>query len=588
MGVPFFASYLIKKYGAKKFYSKLNAIKVKEYFAKYKAYSLSLDLNGVIHNVAARVYHYGDHELKSEQEKKSFEHKSNDQLELELFQGIADEINKHCELIQPCSTLTIAVDGPACVSKQYQQRQRRFKAKSVVLEKNTPEHYTRYACITSSTPGKFDSNCITPGTPFMERLNVYLQNWIQQSHKSNKSPLPDCVIYSGHRSPGEGEHKISKYLREMAENKNLVNYGTNVVVGLDADLIMLGMLSPMQNYTLFREDKFGNGATYDIFDIKVLRDIIAKEYGSINDFVLLTFLAGNDFLPSFPSINIKNGDLTNLLNVYVKTKLKLTDNNAGIDWNAFALFLEALKEEEKRLLINQYYKGWKHDDDATDERNYRPYPFPPTIFAVNNDDIDMKTFEKEYYDRALGLKNLKEPITGSLLTDVKKAMTEEWISSMAWVFKYYHEGSDGVNTDWAYHFNYPPLISDIVDVLKEGSFNTWPAIGLRSPVIKPYEQLISVLPPASKGLLPVSLQPLLSPNSEIGDMFPTIFLADLSNKIKDHEAVALLPYIEPDRARKALENVKLTPEEEKCNTFEFDKHYKIYSLSERKGCQRLA
>lgn len=59
---------------------------------------------------------------------------------------------------------------------------------------------------TSATSYDFDSNCITPGTEFMERLSLQLQFFVEK--KINEDPLWRGieVIISGADVPGEGEH----------------------------------------------------------------------------------------------------------------------------------------------------------------------------------------------------------------------------------------------------------------------------------------------------------------------------------------------------------------------------------------------
>ena len=101
----------------------------------------------------------------------------------------------------------IAIDGPAPKGKMMQQRVRRLKS---VLEEKI-----------------WDTNAITPGTTFMNRLNDELHK-VYDSHKN--------VVLSDSCEPGEGEHKIFKYIRDT-------NCDYNVVYGLDADLIMLSLIT---------------------------------------------------------------------------------------------------------------------------------------------------------------------------------------------------------------------------------------------------------------------------------------------------------------------------------------------------------
>ena len=62
----------------------------------------------------------------------------------------------------------------------------------------------------------------------MENLEKYINKNLQLNIK---------WILDSSNNPGEGEHKLYNYIK----NKKLNN---NVIYGLDADLIMLGSLSP--------------------------------------------------------------------------------------------------------------------------------------------------------------------------------------------------------------------------------------------------------------------------------------------------------------------------------------------------------
>ena len=115
---------------------------------------------------------------------------------------------------------------------------------------------------------RFDSpDCLSPnthlkcyqlGTPFMVRLSSQLRYFVNKKITEDSNWRGVEVVLSGHEVPGEGEHKIMEYIRL---SKAQPDYNPNVrhcLYGLDADLIMLGLLSHDPHFCLLREEvKFG-------------------------------------------------------------------------------------------------------------------------------------------------------------------------------------------------------------------------------------------------------------------------------------------------------------------------------------------
>ncbi|XP_060584982.1 5'-3' exoribonuclease 1-like, partial [Ruditapes philippinarum] len=85
---------------------------------------------------------------------------------------------------------------------------------------------------------------------------------------------------------------------------------------------------------------------------------------------------------------------------------------------------------------------------------------------------------------------------------------------------------------------------------------------------KPFEQLMAVLPAASKDLLPLPYQKLMiNDTSPVIDFYPLQFDTDLNGKQQDWEAVVLIPFIDENRLLTAIRSVEhlLTDEEKARN-----------------------
>ena len=106
------------------------------------------------------------------------------------------------------------------------------------------------------TEQRFDSNCITPGTEFMVKLQKQLEYFV--SMKVSTDPLwqKTQVILSGHQVPGEGEHKIMEFIRHQKSQPDYNVDTRHCLYGLDADLMMLGLCSHEPYFSLLREEVY--------------------------------------------------------------------------------------------------------------------------------------------------------------------------------------------------------------------------------------------------------------------------------------------------------------------------------------------
>merc|ERR1712168_1540150 len=119
-------------------------------------------------------------------------------------------------IVRPRKLLYVAIGGVAPRAKMNQQRSRRFRAaKESQISHETKsllkkELLDRGIRLPGPDPKKmrFDSNCITPGTPFMDKLATCLRYYIYDRLTNDPGWKNIKVILSDASVPGEGEHKI--------------------------------------------------------------------------------------------------------------------------------------------------------------------------------------------------------------------------------------------------------------------------------------------------------------------------------------------------------------------------------------------
>ncbi|CAI4213767.1 unnamed protein product [Parascedosporium putredinis] len=263
---------------------------------------LYLDMNGIIHNCTH----------KDAGEDVSFR-LSEEEMFIRIFNYIEHLFGK----IKPKQLFYMAIDGVAPRAKMNQQRARRFRT-ALDNEKARDKAIAEGVELPKEPP--FDSNCITPGTEFMAKLTQQLRYFIAKK-VSEDSDWQGCeVVLSGHEVPGEGEHKIMEYIRNAKAQHDYSPDIRHCLYGLDADLIMLGLLSHDPHFCLLREEvTFGRASKSKSKELEhqnfYLLHLCIRV---IDDFILMAFFVGNDFLPNLPWLHINEGALAYMFRIYKK------------------------------------------------------------------------------------------------------------------------------------------------------------------------------------------------------------------------------------------------------------------------------
>lgn len=130
--------------------------------------NLYLDMNGIVHPCCHP------------------EHRPAPRNEDEMMVAIFEYIDRLMVICRPRRLLYMAIDGVAPRAKMNQQRSRRFRSSKEGEEKIRDMSRIRAELEAQGVPlpppkadtEHFDSNCITPGTPFMRRLAESLRYYI--------------------------------------------------------------------------------------------------------------------------------------------------------------------------------------------------------------------------------------------------------------------------------------------------------------------------------------------------------------------------------------------------------------------------
>lgn len=415
--------------------------------------SMWIDANAVVYRAAAFVCGYDDASTEADYNAafRMTEEDRNDAIIAKTVSLIQDMLVTY----KPTKLVCVAIDGVVPLAKQDQQRRRRYLA---VKERarGVPPGARRQ----ESAKLLFDTTIVTPGTPFMDKLDLAFQQTLPSLDVLNRDY---DLIYSSYREPGEGEHKIMSFLREGLVSKN----GTHVIVSADSDMVILASSLDMKRLYVYRDMQ----GTW--FSSSPFRYYLQTNWGlgSTMDFLLLVQLVGNDFLPPQASM------MPSAQNVLV-TRVETTTADQGAGFvtleEAYTRVVSSrriVEDEEVSWPILKKVLGLLAEDDY--ERLYAAHGnYDPTdarwsreVFPQNVKLSEMSREERQrrysmfrdaWYAMALPDLSVEERV------DVIKDMVREYIKGMVWVLLYYTRGLEAVNPDWVYPYRYAPLLMDIV------------------------------------------------------------------------------------------------------------------------------
>lgn len=288
--------------------------------------------------------------------------------------------------------------------------------------------------------------------------------------------------------------------------------------GQDADLIMLGLVSHEPHFTLLREivdftggfsrndnalkevKKFTKQADFQLLHLSILREYLQLEftYGLdatsydlervIDDFVFMTFLVGNDFLPHMPSLDIGDGAFTLLFDTWKEQRARwghgqyLTHAGEISDAARLEAFLRVIgaaetdifeeREKNQAVLLKKQRRWDKRDGKASgptdfelhaqEEAKQNEYQVMVQTMMADMSlkgntviegwtptDCAQKDHVGRYYFEKLHLK--PTDVDGHL------ALRKSYIEGLIWCLAYYYRGC--ISWGWFFPYHYGPMIS---------------------------------------------------------------------------------------------------------------------------------
>lgn len=426
----------------------------------------------------------------------------------------------YLEMYTPEDAVYFAFDGPAPIAKIKQQRERRVGNDGP--PRKTPKGKT------PDDPNRNFSCFIVPGTNFMLQFHQFFEGELLPQLRRERL-LPPVTLYSSCHEPGEAEHKIMTYYRELHKNSTsdaISEGGVHCVVSPDADLLMLAMLSPLENILFVRNNMKDedNSTMFQVYNIEKAKTFVRTEHFlSPEEFVFLFFFFGNDFLPRqymFKNNNRKHvkDTIKSFLDIYKEERQGQGATDVLVEKRK--VNLKALKrllrkylaiESEELHTISQESDIRIFDNVYDVKKNAKLFSVkkfgnaiaegPSSFFSVKHTTILQSFMDSDVH------------------VDTYRRERDYW-QMLQWNFLYYCSGDKKIDTRMYYPHSTAPLLSELLEFLTKGD-------NVKSKAYKEIcnisfgmmEQMIASIPISGyKNNVPIHLYPLYDEISPIYDM----------------------------------------------------------------------
>jgi 5'-3' exonuclease len=446
--------------------------------------------------------HYCSNQIKQENRKYT-----DDQFEHKLINECTKYITRLKEFVNPTDLIYVSIDGVVPMAKITQQRKRRF-----------------FSDFKNKDSTEWNSNGITPGTLFMQKLIKGL------------NVFKDSCDFDIHidADRGEGEHKICHYIRNTE-----IPTGLDIIYGLDADMILLSMLSKHADQTYLLREHVKDHKVLIYMSIQNTKNQIYTQFSNmildktssmefmIQCYICITFFLGNDFLPSLSHISLRSNGISKLLEGYKEIYSKLNahiliDNKLSVDLNydflkELLMFLSKSEDVDFNAQEEVYYQTSQSFKMKNDIENYPiTNKFPKVINSHK------AGWRQNYYYYLF---------SNSCDNSVINMSCMRYVQGLKWLIKYYFKQE--TEWYWFYPYNYSPTIMDLSNFTLDTNENKIILENNYSTEITDVDQLTMVLPPSSINILP---------KKEYRDIMTKVSLGYVHNFPKDFHICTFMKY----------------------------------------------
>ena len=491
-----------------------------------------------------------------------------------LIIAVGNRLHQMIGFIRPTDLIYIAMDGVPPRAKMVQQRARRYKG---IKERDRNQRILRSHG--QPIPYEWDTTQISPGTAFMQDMAAHLRQRILAGDYVAAASGPEQlqIILSDTTVPGEGEHKYLPLMKRFRDKKS-------VIYSPDGDMIILAISTNLPQLTIMRKADNPSDGEFSYMNIDMVRSeyerLMANEglnpHAYMQDFVLLSCLAGNDFVVPPPYLKIKYRDLGMgldfLMSVYREIHAEsghyLVTPELDINMAMFMRIAERIAGRERGFYQalqrkRDQVRRRRHDAKLEEQRRektpwdferglydhvefFSPYHPEHVEYNPEFDRIDYfgPDYRHQYYETFFH-------DSSDQLVDM---VCQQYLLTIWFNIRYYF----GELPTWRFYYRYeaPPLYTDLVRYMEHhrGSWSTFFRMEMEGP-LDPYVQLMLILPHSSaRTMLPRSLTEPMT--RELREYYPMDFRLNVLLGMKGIYSEPILPDIPLERIMALYERVQ--------------------------------
>ena len=280
----------------------------------------------------------------------------------------------------------------------------------------------------------------------------------------------------------------------------------------------------------------------------------------ILDYAFFCFMLGNDFLPYLPSLKIRDGGLEIALLTYKSVAWRVgsylvREDGISINERYFDMMLREFATIEnsylqeltksRRIRIGKIMRRinrlepYEREVEAT---KYLEHQVRDTLHLGND-----RWRIRYYYDQF----NIKYRHKKEFSRKIKP-ICHAYLEGMKWTLLYYQGKHD--NWTWDYPYDAAPSVKDLLEHFESFDFNQYKFT--KNKPVRPFVQLMSILPPESAHLLPDELGIMMtSHSSALHYMYPLkVYLNTPPYKKYLWECHPMLPEIDHELIERLVEH----------------------------------